>query len=195
MSSSDLDALRQRGVALHVGEPDDGVDAFGSAARHLALQHSPPGITAEIGLDQRLGDAGERHRLDGKAEHRHQPPQRLDIGIGEAARPRRRPARHEAVHLADGRLLVETLHHGEPVGLAFLPQLFQDRKVGRLAEMEAPAHLVLAALQQMVEGAAKPAASLLTAGGRLVLRRPASPAACRRSSRRRGPHRPDAACR
>ena len=43
-----------------------------------------PGVAPEIGLDQRLGDAGQRHRLDGEAQHRHQPAERLEIGIGKS---------------------------------------------------------------------------------------------------------------
>ena len=127
-----------------------------------------PGIAPEIGLDQRLGDAGQRRRLDGKAEHRHQPAQRLDIGVGETARPRRRPARHEAVHLADGGLLVEPVDHGEIVGLASLHQLVEDRKAAGLAQFETAAQFVLAALKEVVEGTSAPAFLVAAPGGRQV---------------------------
>jgi hypothetical protein len=87
-----LDALRQPGVALHVGEPDDGVDAFGCTARDEPVQHAPAGIAPEIGFDQRLGDTRERRRLDGEPKDRNQTVERSDVEIGKATRPSGGPA-------------------------------------------------------------------------------------------------------
>ena len=152
-----LDTLRQLGVALHVREPDDGVDALGRAARHLPLQHPPAGIAPEIGFDKRFGDAGKRRRFYCQPQHRNEPAQRREVGIGEAVRARRGPARHETVHLADGRLLVELLQQREIIGLTGLPEFFEDRKVADLTEFKPKAQFVLVAIEKLVERALRPA--------------------------------------
>jgi hypothetical protein len=66
----------------------------------LPAEH-PPSRVGEIGLDQRIGDAGNGHRLDRKPKKGRQPLERCNVRVGKPALPVGHPASVKAVHLAD----------------------------------------------------------------------------------------------
>ena len=59
-------------------------------------KHAAARVAAEIGLDQRLGDARKRHGLDRKPEERGQPLQGGDLVFAEAIRPDRSSRRNRS---------------------------------------------------------------------------------------------------
>ena len=61
------------GVAAEVAEPQDRFDPLGDATRNAALQNSPAGIAAEVGLDQRSGNARQRRGLHRERKKGHEP--------------------------------------------------------------------------------------------------------------------------
>ena len=61
------------GVAAEVAEPQDRFDPLGDAPRNAALQNSPAGIAAEVGLDQRSGNARQRRGLHRERKKGRQP--------------------------------------------------------------------------------------------------------------------------
>jgi hypothetical protein len=127
------------GEAAQVAEPQHGVDLVGDAASDVAVEDAPPGVAAEIGVDQGLGDVGERLALDRKCQGRHQRAERRDMAVVEAFRPVRRPGRDDAVHAADPRVLAEAAQQGDVVGDALVAQVVEDRELAAVIVRIEPA--------------------------------------------------------
>ncbi|MCE3248618.1 MAG: hypothetical protein K0R41_2443 [Geminicoccaceae bacterium] len=72
-------ALANARKAAQVAVPDDCADALGNAAPDPAGEHPPAGVAAEIGLDQRFGDAAERDALQCERETRQQAAQQIEL--------------------------------------------------------------------------------------------------------------------
>ena len=63
----------------------------------------------------------------------------------------------------------EAMDEDDVVGVAEVLHLLDDREVGRVAEADAPAQLLAAGLQQVVERAALPGFGRLAFGGAAIL--------------------------
>ena len=81
----------------------------------------------------------------------------------------RRPARVDAVHLADRGVLGEAVDEDDVVGVTQILHLLDDGEVGRIAEADAPAQFLAAGLQQVIERAALPGFGSLAFGGAAIL--------------------------
>ena len=114
-----------------------------------------PGVAAEIGLDQGLGDARDRGALDRQREARDEQLEGGEVGVGKAARPIGRPGRVGAVHGADCGIGAEAVDHRDIVGHALAAQLLHHREL-QIVTVEALAKGGRAALVELVEGALQP---------------------------------------
>ncbi len=124
----------RRGVA-QVAEPDDGVDVLAVAAVNPAGEHLLAGLAAEVGLEDVLGRAPPGIDLGDAREGRHDAPQRLDLGLGEAFRAPGGKAR--GVDFA-----AEKPHRQRnEVRAALVAQLLEDRKIEPAAVANAPPYL------------------------------------------------------
>ena len=78
-------AIGDAGEPAQIAVPQHGAYPFGDAAPDQPAEHPPAGIAAEIGLDQRAGDAGQRYAFDRQRQGRHQPGQRRELTVIEAS--------------------------------------------------------------------------------------------------------------
>ena len=83
----------QRGEAAQIGQPDRGVHALGVAAPDLAAEDLFAGAVADVGIEQRSGDAAQADHLHQPRQRRHDRAQRVELLVGEAARLLGGPAR------------------------------------------------------------------------------------------------------
>ncbi len=140
--------------AAQVGVEDHRPDHLEHAAPDLAVEDPPPGLGADVGVEQVDRDVVAEPRLQGQRQARHQVPERREVGIGETARPLGGPGRDQA-----GLLLVEPAVDPEPgalgevVGGAILAEFLEQRELDRLVDVEAHAQIVDPEVDHALEGA------------------------------------------
>ena len=194
MISSGCALIADARVIVQIAEPQHGVDRGRNAARDAAFEHPRAGIAAEIGFDERLGDAAERVRFDRKRQRRREPAQRRDLPVGKTVRRVRRPRRIDAIHFADDGVGAEAVDHRDEFGHAGLEQIGEHRKLGdrlRIAAAAAAPRRRFRPNDRTDFAASAPASRRRWAGH--IRWRSFRP--WRRATRRRGRHRSDATCR
>ena len=181
------------GEALQVAEPQHGADLLGDAALDVAAQHAMPGVAAEIGLDQRLGDARGRGALDREREDwapetraRRDRRRRSPRAIG-------RPGGVGAVHHADRAVRAEAVDHRDVVGHAALRAA--PPAPGTAAARWRGAGAAWSRRSRRAGGTGSAATCPRCARDRAGRTRTGPGRRRRAPNRTRGPRAPDAACR
>ena len=156
------------GEPAQIAVPQHGADLLGDAAPDQPAQYPHSGVAAEIGLDQRAGDAGERHAFDRQCQFREQGGQGLDLALCEALRAVGGPIGIERVHLADRAGAGKAADHHRDIAHALVAQLHDGREIGGLARVEARPKQRCAGLEQVKEHAAPPVRGRFALAGRVV---------------------------
>ena len=162
------DGLADRGRAAQIREPQYGVDALGDAARDFSAQHLLGGVAAEIDPAERSRDIGVRGGLDRKPQHRHQVAQRRKALLAKTIIPPRHPVGIEAIHLPHGAGLAEAVHEGDEMLVTLGGEIVDHREIELVAIGEIDPDLVMAVLEQMMEGRAAPGLGGIALIGRAI---------------------------
>ena len=167
------DLLRGRGVGdariiAQIAEPQHRLDPVRHPAFDPAPQHPPSGVPTEIGLDQGLGDAGERGGFDCEPKERREALQRPDVLIGKTFGPIRRPIGIDAIHFADRAVLGEAVDDCDIVGELRFAKLHEGRKLSLGLRGHAEAQQQFAADPEPVKRARPPAFRRLAFAGSAV---------------------------